>query len=224
MADQNDSKNGSDGKVVEFPLHRIRKSGEPAAKKDGESNDGAPAAAKTPEQKRRALVVSMLSAFVAAMFLSHHSGVNRAPQSIDARPSLASDIKTAAQLNQQSLREPASGGRTPSLEDQLRFGLLKNRYELNLSTEGALRGVTFDAKSGGHLVQVGNREKLIKKYGELFLIPFDDIQGPSRFHDAKHAYEIFMLSHNSQAVARVTFVLSNGDTLNAMSVDPQKSE
>lgn len=223
MADQ-DSKNDTDGKVVEFPLHRARKPGEVAPKKDGESTEP-----KTPEQKRRALVVSLISAFVVALFFSHHSGRGRSPQSIDTRPDLASDIKTAEHLNETSLREPASGGHIPAPLDDLRFGILKNRYAIKCrftekcSAADALKSVVFNPAANGKAVVIGDSEQFLKKYGELFRVPFDDVQG-SHFHDANHSYEVFMLLRNAQVVARVNFTYFHDGTLESINIEPVKND
>ncbi len=210
MAEQDDSKKKDNGKIVEFPLHRVRK---PKASE-------VPPVPKTPEQKKQALVVSLLSAIVVAMFFSHHTAPSRAPQSIDIRPGLHHDIVIAAKINQESLREPSSLGLEPTLVDQLRFGLLGNRYSLKLTSDHSLRSISFEQKSGAHRIRVQDLNAFVKQYGPLFQIPFDDIKGPTKFHDKQYTFEIFELRDRSRLVAHVNFMLLKDHALEEMTVQP----
>jgi hypothetical protein len=173
---------------------------------------------------KKSLVVSLISAVLVATFISTRAGVQRIPQAFDDRPDLATDIKSAQKINHESLREPASGGREPTAEDQLRHGELANYYSLHFSPEGALRSVDFSPESGGSPRKIESRAEFLKKYKELLRLPFDQMTVGESAHHGDTTFEVYKLYKSSRLVGRVHFTLAAGDTLTSMKVEPVSDE
>lgn len=225
-------KNSYDNKVVPFPTHKIRKPKSQNDTPNADTGTGGPqnGGGLTPNRKKT-LVVSLLSTMLVATFMASRVNQNRdivritedqrslASIAQSQRRDLDEDIVLARKISRQSLREPASPGREPTAQEMLSHGELASAYAIQYDKEGALRNIEFAHQSGGQPRRVSNPAEFLLKHKDLFRLEFDEVKKAESIRDNESLTEDYDLTMKGQGVAKVYFKFEKNYELHLMKVE-----
>ncbi len=222
----------NDNKVVPFPTHKIRK---PKANGDAPNvvTGGPDSRSGLSENRKKTLVVSLLSTMLVATFMASRVNKNRDVVRIDTdqnrnlasvaqqaqRRELDEDLMLAKKIARQSLREPASGGREPTAQELLSHGELASAYAIQYDKDGALRQIEFALQAGGQPRRVTDPAQFLMNHKDLFRLDFDSVKKTESIRDNESLTEDYDLAVRGEAVAKVYFKFKNNYELHLMKVE-----
>lgn len=228
-------------KVVQFPLHKVRKTKAEVARALGQGAPPPKEASTLNQSKRVTLAVSLLSTLVVATYMTSRvnkdhdivmkdfSGRNIASESEATKRDLSEDVMLAKKIGRDSLREPASAGHEPTDEDILRHEVLAGHYAMKFEPQGALSLIEFANTPGVEpkLMTEKERRDFITKWRHILRVDFTEIKVSESFRDTGEErapandfkYEVYDLYKADQVQAHVYFKLGPKDQFYSMKVE-----
>jgi len=208
-----------DNKVVPFPIHKVKRSAQGPEASLGRPGRG---------NRRAMLLVSLVSTVLFATMMVNK--VTQNPQREDSGRGLASvenaegrrdfteDLLWAKRIARQSLREPSSVGRAPSLEEVLRNSELANSYAMKFDDEGHLMEIDYRGPPGDER-RLTKCEDFLMRFEDLFPVSFDRAARNESIREKDRHYDVYGLMAGNTPKANVHFTMGSQDQLISMKVE-----
>ena len=123
---------------------------------------------------------------------------------------------------EQEGRSPASIGETPSLVDQLRFGVLEGKYALRMKN-GKLMEIEFvdTEQTADRPKYISQPETFLKEYASLLPVGYDTVEKTTETRSPSAVHQIFSLKKGDQIQATVDFQHDEFGRMISMKITPQ---